>query len=149
MVSTKGVVHGWLKMTSVIVREKPLRATYHLLRRELSCVESFPSHIFRQQFRPPWDVFLGLSNAEILHLVGLCPAPARDDHSNPQVWWSFPPQDIQNSHHNLLRCFPTCCQEDAMTCSIHNTKAICCPNPALCQDASYWGWNHESVLTFV
>lgn len=93
---------------------KPLRATFQHLPRELHFVQSLTSHIFRQQVRPPWVyacVSFGLCNAEILYLVDLCLAYARNDHSNPQVWWSLPhAQDIQNLHHDLLPCFPTRCQ---------------------------------------
>ncbi len=66
----------------------------------------------------------GLRNTEILHLAGLCPAPARDDHSNPQVWWSLPRSRHPNPSPRSPALFSNMLPEDATMCSIHSTKAI-------------------------
>lgn len=66
----------------------------------------------------------GLRNTEILHLVGLCPAPARDDHSNPQVWWSLPRSRHPKPSPRSPALFSNMLPEDATMCSIHSTKAI-------------------------
>lgn len=114
----------------MIPRKAPW-AKFHLLTVELHFIWSLTNHIFRQQVRPPWlylrvcmCVSFGFHNTELLYLVGLCPAPARDDHRNPQVWWSLPLLGHPKPSPRSPALFSNMLPEDATMCSIHGTKAI-------------------------
>lgn len=126
MVGGKGDEDGlqWrMKMVYNDSQGKPLRAAFHRLSRKLHFIQSLTSHIFIQQVRPPWVyvcVPFGLCNAQILHLVGLSPAPARDDHNNLEVWWSLPCLKHPKPSPQSPASFPTCCQR--MPWSVASTQ---------------------------
>lgn len=111
---------------------KPLRAAFHRLPRELHFVQSLTSHIFRQRVRPPWVYvcLLGFMTLNlVIHLEEPCTAPARDDHSSPQVWWSLPcSRHPKPSPHLLPSCPPasfcTMLPQDAVMCSITQSHGL-------------------------